>query len=270
MKAPTTPDERLRCRFYQPGSAEPGRVVLEQLEPPTYRLIEAFEYVDHLGVTYTVPVDVDAPSNTTDLASIPPFLTWLVPRDGRHTPAAILHDALIGGSQGTHYLTSTGDQVSDEHADYVFREAMKALGVAWLRRWLMWSAVALRTVNYDQAGGQPRLKKVSVAITGLATLAIGVLAGFMALDVPDLGDVDLPWLGDRPWYSEIGRALVQIVVGAVGFAALLGLIYRRRRILGAGLLGGLAVGFFGLPMIASLVGATGYLLLERTITLVRR
>lgn len=269
MKAPERPDQREPGRFYRPGSVLDARFVLEQLESPRYRLVEPFEYVDRLGVTYTVPADVDATSNSTDLASIPPFLTWLVPKDGRHTPAAILHDALIGGTQGVDYRTSHDEQVDDEHADYVFREAMKDLEVAWLRRWLMWAAVTLRTVSYDHSSGRPRLRWVPVAITGVATLIIGVAAGFMALDVPDLGEVELPWLGVRPWYEEIPLALAQIIAGGVVFAGVLTLVYRRRRVFGAGLLGGAAVGFFGLPMIASLVGAFGYLVLERLVATIR-
>ncbi len=146
---------------------------------------------------------------------------------------------------------------------------MKDLEVAWLRRWLMWVAVTLRTVSYDHASGQPRLRWFPVAVTGAATLIIGVVAGLMALDVPDLGRVELPWLGDRPWYLEIPIGLAQIAAGAIVFACVLTVVFRRRRVFGAGLLGGAAIGFFGLPMIASLVGAFGYLVLERIIATVR-
>ncbi len=266
MEAPDRRDDREPGRFYRPGTGDPARIILEQLEPSRYRLIEPFEYVDRLGVTYLVPLDVDAESNNTDLASIPPFLTWLVPKDGRHTPAAILHDALIGGVEGTDYQTSTAGQVSDAHADYVFREAMRDLEVRWLRRWLMWAAVALRTASYRHAQAGPELRLLPVALTALATLILAVFAGLMALDVPDLGSTELSWLGARPWYSEIIRALGQILLGGLGFACVLVIVYRSTRIFGAGLLGGLTIGFFGLPMIASLVGATGYLLLERLIS----
>ena len=239
------------------------------LEPKGYRLWEPFEYVDHLGVIYTVPFDVASESNSTDLASIPPFLTWLVPKDGRHTPAAILHDALIGGTVGVDYQTSTEEQVDDAHADYVFREAMKDLGVRWLRRWLMWCAVTLRTVSYDNRHSPARLRFGPVIVTAVAALALAIVSGLMALDVPDLGSRELPWLGDRPWYNEIPRALGQIVVGAAAFALVVAAVYGSLRVLGAGLLGGLAIGFFGLPMMASLVGAAGYLLLERLIGTVK-
>lgn len=45
-------------------------------------VLESFEYVDADGRWYRVPESAE-----TDLASIPNFLTWLVPRDGVYTPA---------------------------------------------------------------------------------------------------------------------------------------------------------------------------------------
>jgi hypothetical protein len=49
-------------------------------------------------------VSACAPTHTdtfrTDLASIPFFATWLVPRDGKHTPAALLHDSLYADARG--------------------------------------------------------------------------------------------------------------------------------------------------------------------------
>ena len=68
-------------------------------------MMRQVEYVDKLGIWYRLPADVE--HNTTDLASIPPFLTWLIPKDGTHTPAALLHDAIIGGRQGVEFETSS-------------------------------------------------------------------------------------------------------------------------------------------------------------------
>ncbi len=77
-----------------------------------------FEYVDKLGHWYRVPLDVT--KNSTDFASISFFLTRLVPKDGTHTPAAVLHDVLIGGKKSTHYETAAHQTVPDKHADYLF------------------------------------------------------------------------------------------------------------------------------------------------------
>lgn len=86
-------------------------------------------------------VPADGGTLTTDLASVPQFLTWLVPKDGRHTPAAILHDALM--PSGTRLYD--GPKVDRVEADRIFRNAMRHLGVPFLRRWIIWSAVSMMT-----------------------------------------------------------------------------------------------------------------------------
>jgi Protein of unknown function (DUF1353) len=92
----------------------------------------------------------------TDLASVPAWLTWLVPRYGQYTRAAIVHDFLC-----QHGDDDLGDQRCDacapgveplrlrdrSDADEVFKQIMRELGVPWARRWLMWSAVTWRTVG---------------------------------------------------------------------------------------------------------------------------
>ncbi|MGH2829257.1 MAG: DUF1353 domain-containing protein [Actinomycetota bacterium] len=78
---------------------------------------------------FEVPIDAE-----TDFASIPKPFQWLIPRSGRFTKAAVLHDFLwrtpIGG-------VSRGD------ADGIFRRCLFELGVPFLRRWLMWAGVRL-------------------------------------------------------------------------------------------------------------------------------
>jgi hypothetical protein len=247
---------------------EPAIFQFERLEPPNYRVMRKFEYVDKLGHNYVVPMNVE--SNNTDFASIPFFLTWLVPKDGTHTPAAVLHDALIGGQKGVHYETSAPETIPDRHADYLFREAMRVSGVAWLRRWIMWAAVSLRTLTvritkHEVTGEESQRKRWGrIIIIGLVTGAWAILSAIMALDVPDLirPDRDLPWIGAQPWWEEILRALAMIAVGVVGLAAIFGITLRSMRGVAAGALTGVAVGFLGLPMIASLIGVGSYFILE--------
>ncbi len=270
MEAPAEPDVRPEGRFYRPGTHDEAVFVLERLDRKHYRIREQFEYVDHLGVVYTVPANVDFASNKTDMASVPLFLTWLVPKDGRHTPAALLHDALIGGTQGTDYLTSTGTQVDEAHADYVFREAMKDLGVEQVRRWLMWTAVALRTASHTQDGGEQKKRWIPIGVAAVATVALALVSAVMALDVPDLGTVELPWLGDRPWFTEIVAGVIQIAAGSSLFAIVLAVAFGGKRMLAVGVVGGAAIGFFGLPMVSAFVGYVGYLVLERVVGLFRQ
>lgn len=72
----------------------------------------------------------------TDFASVPRVFVWFIPRYGRYTKAAILHDYLcrIAVPQG---------RISRIDADGIFRQAMRELGVPFLRRWIMWAAVRL-------------------------------------------------------------------------------------------------------------------------------
>ena len=70
----------------------------------------------------------------TDFASVPRVAVWLIPRFGRYTLAAILHD----------WLCSEGIRsgiVSPRDADGIFRRVMRELGVPVVRRWLMWAGV---------------------------------------------------------------------------------------------------------------------------------
>lgn len=82
---------------------------------------------------------------TTDLASVPVILTWLLPRYGKWTKAAILHD----------YLWGSGI-VTKRDADGIFRRALRESGVPLHQRWTMWAAVRLADiVAYGGAKGTP-------------------------------------------------------------------------------------------------------------------
>ena len=70
----------------------------------------------------------------TDFASIPRLVTVLIPKLGKHTYPAVVHD----------YLCRTApDWKTRVKGDRVFRQAMKAIGVGFLKRWVMWLAVFL-------------------------------------------------------------------------------------------------------------------------------
>jgi hypothetical protein len=69
----------------------------------------------------------------TDFASVPRAFVWFLPRYGRYTKAAILHDHLWGDEvPGT---------ISRLEADGILRQAMRQLEVPFLRRWIIWAAV---------------------------------------------------------------------------------------------------------------------------------
>jgi len=258
---PLFPGGRERGRFYAPGTDADAEFVFRRIDHRNYQVTTQFDYVEESGVAYRVPSDVD--DNTTDLASIPAIVTWLVPRDGRHTPAAVLHDALIGGRNGVDYIASDGENVTDRHADYLFREAMSGLGVAWLRKWMMWAAVALRTlVMKIDPNGKSKPNLIRLVPVVVLVLVWAVAFAVMALDVPDVSRISLPWLGDRPLIVEIGLGLAMVAIGSVLLAVLFGLTLQSIRGVAAGAIAGVAIGFLALPMVASAIGFTMYVALE--------
>jgi hypothetical protein len=70
----------------------------------------------------------------TDFATVPRVVTWLIPRFGAYTLAAILHDWLVSEGIRRGVVTS-------READGLFRRVMRESGVPVLRRWLMWAGV---------------------------------------------------------------------------------------------------------------------------------
>ena len=120
--------------------------------------------------------------NPSDLASIPRYMRWFESSYGAHTLAAVLHDDLIvdepnGGPLG-----------SDTLSDTFFREMMKAAGVPWVKRWIMWAAVALR--SRWAAGG---IRRVSVLVWIVLSSA-GITSLFWAV-----GSALFDWNGPGVW-----------------------------------------------------------------------
>ncbi len=121
--------------------------------------------------------------NPTDMASIPPFMRWFENSYGKHTLAAIIHDELIVDGP------NTGALGSDTLADRFFRKMMQSAGVPWLKRWIMWAAVAMR--SRWAAEGVTRLKLIAwgvVAVVGIAAFVNAVGAAFL-----DWGHLVDPW-----------------------------------------------------------------------------
>src|SRR5690242_3006060 len=80
----------------QAGGIFPGNVTIQEAGPD-----DPYEWrvVDHpvvwRGIFGDHPVRVVVPVDfLTDLASVPRWLTWLVPRYGEYTRAAVIHDCL--------------------------------------------------------------------------------------------------------------------------------------------------------------------------------
>jgi Protein of unknown function (DUF1353) len=168
----------------------------------------------------------------SDLASIPRFLRWFELPYGRHTPAALIHDGLIFG--GT---PNRGHLGSDTASDRYFRYMLAAVGVPFFKRWIMWSAVALRT--RWAVGGWRRLSVVVwVVLAALGIVASGTAAWAIVSGGGAPGDVNewallvgalvAPLVAGVLWGKQWGASLVTAVaapfllppaaIGAVGYA----------------------------------------------------
>src|SRR5262245_40270655 len=99
-------------------------VVVEQLSGNTWKLLRGVSCDGFRGPA----------GDVKDLRSVPSVTAWLIPSSGEYNAAAIVHDWLITDVLPSGALTST-------EVDYIFREAMRALGVGFGRRWLMWAGV---------------------------------------------------------------------------------------------------------------------------------
>jgi hypothetical protein len=103
-------------------------VIVKQHDEQFWELIRPIEYRGNTD-TFVVPAGM-----LTDFASVPRPFVWFIPQYGTYTMAAILHDYLWSR------LAAKG-ALSWLDADAIFRRALGELGVAFLRRWIMWAAV---------------------------------------------------------------------------------------------------------------------------------
>ena len=145
-----------------------------------WKLLAPLSYVTEAGDEIVAPVDL-----LTDFGSIPAPLRWLVSRTGRHTKAAVIHD----------YQWREADEgnLDRREADEIFREGLCFLGVSWLRRWMMWTAVRQAALFRPPRGTFPLIDVVRV-------LAITILLAPIVIPVTSivvLGRL-LIWLIDVP------------------------------------------------------------------------
>jgi hypothetical protein len=206
-------------RFYDVETGGPIQLQLEQ-HGADFKVLRQFGYRDpRYEGPFVVPDDVEEFS--TDLASIPALFVWLVPGLGSHLPAVVLHDALVvpPGCPPTHI----GPPVDREEADRILRDAMASLGTPRIRRWLMWTGVMLATAWSTLS---PRWWWWTLVGGTIAVVsALGLLATADLLDVWNV----LPWMGDRPWWSEVAFG----AVFALAIPLLVSLAWGRRWRVGA-------------------------------------
>lgn len=157
----------------------------------TWQLTAPLTWTGRQNDTFTVPAGF-----TTDFATSPRFLHWLVLPYGAYTRAAVLHDWLLvelakwkeqtdvgpGGLSITEWK-SLMPPANSRDTDGIFRAAMRDLGVPWVKRWMMWAAVrAAACFNPRRAYGRD-FAKDAPKVAGIALLvgpvilpgAVGVL-----------------------------------------------------------------------------------------------
>lgn len=137
-----------------------SKVVVEQIDDSNW---ETHEELVYEGIERRFVVPAGSP---TDFASVPRVFVWFLPRYGRYTKAAILHDHLWRD------LATTGE-ISWVDADALFRRAMRELGVPFLRRWLMWAAV--RWAALLKPGGRKGWSREAWRVVLLSGVAIPIV-----------------------------------------------------------------------------------------------
>jgi hypothetical protein len=139
-------------------------LVARQVGDVDWELVEPLMYRGNTEL-FKVPI-----KTKTDFASVPAFFQWLIPRSG--------------------HLWRSVSGVSYKDADGIFRRAMAELKVPFLRRWLMWAAVRLRSLFKSAFRDGPRdlprvlllvlLPGLPIIIGGL--LVVVLLLGFWVIE----------------------------------------------------------------------------------------
>jgi len=137
------------------------RVLVRQATPQDWTLEEELVYQGRTE-EFVVPR-----GTLTDFASVPRVFVWLVPKFGRYTAAAVLHDHLVR-------VERPAGRISAVDADGLFRRAMRELGVPFLLRWFMWAAVRLGSLT--DRDGRPGWLRDLPAVLAVTLVALPVVA----------------------------------------------------------------------------------------------
>jgi hypothetical protein len=101
------------------------------------------------GIAVHVPVGY-----RTDLASVPWWIRWLLPPNGKYGKAAVIHDYIC--SYRTVNVNGINVYVTRKQGDMIFLEAMGVLKVPAWQKWSMFCAVRAYaiTTGIDKADAQ--------------------------------------------------------------------------------------------------------------------
>ncbi len=158
------------------GFSENCVVVVEEVDDKNWKVRQAYSYTGERD-TFHVAVGQE-----TDFASVPRVFVWFLPRYGRYTKAAILHDHLWRD------LAAEG-KLDFIDADGTFRRAMRELEVPFLKRWIMWAAVRWGALAKPRGRHRwwreaPRVLLVTVfALPFVLPAAVVILASLLAFTI---------------------------------------------------------------------------------------
>jgi len=186
-----------------------------------FQVAEDFLYLNPRDCTRTlVPAhELDLPprdGNSTDFASVPPFLWGLIANYGTQTLPAIMHDALVG-----QLLREPEEQrlALRRDADELFRVALIDNGVHRLRARVMWAAVGLESWGrHGGALGRLLIGQVAVGVLAIvAAVALGVAVSpwWSALALA-------PLLLAAPWGATFGLVSTATYLAALYAPLILG------------------------------------------------
>jgi hypothetical protein len=191
--------------WWPPGDPAEPEILLRQIGPNTFQLMEGFRYTMPKG---QVPADYEVPQhnfslppndgdNSTDLASVPQWFWWFIASYGRHTRPALLHD----------FLVDQPSIVGRRQADHVFRVALKESEVGFVHRWLMWTAVSFAT--WLKTGWL----RAALALFVLYFLAFAGSIGYWFSGGEWSWLTDWSWLESHSWAPALGIGLAGFLWG---------------------------------------------------------
>jgi hypothetical protein len=156
----------------RPGFEPPDDIVVTIRADGLYTLTDAMIYRGSKGDRITVPRYF-----VTDMASVPRFLSALVPIAGVHNRAAILHDLnCVRLAQA--YRAGESAAINAVDTDGLFRQCLRLLGVRPFRRTLYW--VGVRWGALFNGARRPGWRSTALPVLGWSVLLL-VLVGPAAI-----------------------------------------------------------------------------------------
>lgn len=169
-----------------PGFTSP--TVVRQIEDGSWVTVAPLRYTA-ARQTFEVPV-----GSSTDFASIPRMLAWLVPRSESSVAPAILHDYLWR-------VEAPAGNIEYRDADGILRQALRVAGVPFVLHWLYWCAVRWTALTTRSRGHIGWLRDAPLVLlwTLLALPVVVPPAALVALALVVLQVAEtLAWLVIRP------------------------------------------------------------------------